>query len=82
MAADVFGFGLIPNCGRMQGLQGELSKGLAMPWVSKIESTAEERRRDIFLSEKGEVSANAKTQSLAELHQFNVIIQEGRRLTF
>lgn len=77
LAADVFGFGLVPNRGRMQGLQGELSKSLEMLCVSKIESTAEERRRDILLREKGEVYSSAKTQSLAELHQFNVTIQEG-----
>ena len=52
LAANVFGFGLVPNRGRMQGLQGQLSNSLAMLWVSKIESTAEERRRDILLSKK------------------------------
>ena len=82
LAADVFGFGLVPNRGRMQGLQGKLSKSLEMLWVSKIESTAEERRRDILLWEKGEVYSGATTHSFSELHQFNAIIQEGRRPTF
>ena len=34
----------------MRGLQGELNKSLLTLWVRKIESTAEERRRDILLS--------------------------------
>jgi len=66
----------------MQGLHRELNKSLLTLWVSRIESTAEERCRDILLSKKGEVYSSAKTQSLAEVQQFNVIIQEGRRPIF
>ncbi len=82
LGPDVFGFGLVPDREYMQGLQGELSESLAMLWVSKIKSAAEERRRDILLIEKGEVHTSSKIQNSAEVYKFNVKIRNGRRPVF